>query len=140
MALRAENIEVREIPGITSAIAVPALAGIPVTHRGVSSSFHVITGHTANLERELPEDWETLANLKGTCIYLMGTDHLEQITEKLLEQGKAPHTPVAVVHAGNHGEVDCLRGQLVDIVAKAKEKALIKPSVIVVGEVAGLQL
>lgn len=140
MALRAENIEVREIPGITSAIAVPALAGIPVTHRGVSKSFHVITGHTANLETGLPEDWETLANLEGTCIYLMGIGHLEQIAEKLLGYGKAPDTPVAIIHAGVRGEVDIVRGRLDNIVAKMREKPVIMPSVIVIGDAAGIDL
>ncbi len=79
--LREAGIEVQEIPGITSAIAVPAAAGIPVTHRGVSRSFHVITGHTAENGKEPYSELEAVAKSEGTCVFLMGFSHLKEIAE-----------------------------------------------------------
>lgn len=139
-ALRKENIEVSEIPGITSAIAVPAAAGIPVTNRGMSRSFHVITAHTSDTQDFLPKDLETLAKLDGTCIFLMGLHQLGSIAEKLIAYGKAKSTPAAVVHGNFDGTADAVRGTLENIAEKAEEAELESPAVIVVGETAGLQL
>lgn len=153
-ALKAAGIPVFEIPGITSAIAVPAQAGIPVTERGMSRSFHVVTGHTANGDG-LPEQLETLAQLEGTCIFLMGLAHLEEITEGLLGGGKPADTPAAVIHGtfgagakeagllrGEPGEspVQAVRGTLADIAAKTREVGMCAPAVIIVGKTAGLEL
>ena len=98
LALQAAGVPYEEVPGITAAVAVPAAAGIPVTHRKLARSFHVITGHTA--ENGLPEDFETLARLDGTLVFLMGLHHLEEIAEGLLKNGKSPDTPAAVVSRG----------------------------------------
>lgn len=140
LALREAGIEVQEIPGITSAVAAPASAGIPVTHRGISSSFHVITGHTMNRENGLPEDLKTVAALQGTCIFLMGLGNLEIIAAKLIEYGKNPETPAAVVQEKADGSTKAVRGTLKNIAKKVKDTEMKTPAVIVVGETAGLQL
>ena len=137
LALKEQGIPVTEIPGITSAIAVPAAAGIPVTHRDISRSFHVITGHTKGKENSLPENFETLAALNGTLIFLMGLLHLPEITKKLLECGKDPDTPAAVVHGGFDGQFVSVRGTLSDIAKEAKQEEIEAPAVIIIGETAG---
>ena len=139
-ALRREKIEVSEIPGITSAVAVPAAAGIPVTNREMSRSFHVVTAHTSDTIDGLPEELETLAKLGGTCVFLMGLHRLGCIAEKLLACGKSPDTPAAVVHGNFDGTVQAVRGTLADIAQKANEAGIETPAVIVVGETAGMEL
>ncbi|MGN1090147.1 MAG: uroporphyrinogen-III C-methyltransferase [Huintestinicola sp.] len=94
-ALEKNGIAYEFIPGITSAVAVPELAGIPVTHRNVSRSFHVITGHTA--DDTLPENMAEYARLNGTIVFLMGLRNLRKIAEGLIEYGKSPDTPAAVI-------------------------------------------
>lgn len=132
-ALKKEGISVTEIPGITSAIAVPAAAGIPVTSRGTGRSFHVMTGHTSDGKDALPEELEQMAGLNGTLVILMGFHHLEQITKRLLAGGKAKETPVAVVHGNFDGTADAVRGTLENIVEKVKQSRLQTPAVVVVG-------
>ena len=139
LALKKEGIEVREIPGITSSIAVPALAGIPVTCRGMSRSFHVITGHTAKGE-SLPEDPKILAALEGTLVFLMGSKHLGEIAGKLTAQGKSPETPAAVVQGNFKGQVRAVRGTLGNIARKTEEAGIESPAVIVIGQTAEVDL
>lgn len=136
-ALQAAGIPYEEVPGISSAIAIPAAAGIPVTHRGLSRSFHVITGHTAAADG-LPEDFEHLAALRGTLVFLMGLSHLEQITTGLLHAGKAPETPAAVVSGGNAAHSAVVRSTLADLPARTRQAGVRAPAVIVVGETAAL--
>ena len=140
LALEKEGIKASYIPGVTSCIAVPAEAGIPVTHRELSRSFHVITGHTATGSGELAEniDFEALSRVEGTLIFLMGFGHLLQISQELIIAGKSPDTPVAVVHGNFDGTTDVVRGTLADIVQKVSEAGIATPAVIVVGEVAEL--
>ena len=83
-ALEAHGIPYETVPGVTSAIAVPECAGIPVTHRGVSRSFHVITGHTRDGEDCLPPEFETYGSLPGTLVFLMGLGQLPAITARLI--------------------------------------------------------
>ena len=125
---------------MTSCIAVPAAAGIPVTHRELSRSFHVITGHTATGSGELAEniDFEALSRVEGTLIFLMGFGHLLQISQELIKAGKSPDTPVAVVHGNFDGTADAVRGTLADIAQKVLEAGLETPAVIVVGAVADM--
>lgn len=139
IALREAGIEVNVIPGITSAIGVPEAAGIPVTHRKISESFHVITGHTASGEEGLPEDMERLATLHGTLIFLMGLAHLEEIIESLIRYGKEPDTPAAVIHGNFDGTVLSVRGTLKDISERVKKSEIEAPAVFVIGETAGMQ-
>ena len=140
LALEKEGIKASYIPGVTSCIAVPAEAGIPVTHRELSRSFHVITGHTATGSGEIAEniDFEALSRVEGTLIFLMGFGHLLQISQELIIAGKSPDTPVAVVHGNFDGTTDVVRGTLADIVQKVSEAGIATPAVIVVGEVAEL--
>lgn len=126
------------VPGVTSAIAVPELAGIPVTHRGVGRSFHVITGHTKDGEETLPDDMETLARLQGTLVFLMGLRNIEKITEELMRYGKSPNTPAAVISNGTTLKERTVRGTLSDIAGRVRNAGLTSPAVIVIGETAKL--
>lgn len=141
-AVRKEGINADCIPGITSCIAIPAFAGIPVTHREISRSFHVITGHTAagSQGKELSDaiDFQSLAQLEGTLVFLMGLGNLHQIAEGLMQAGKDSSTPTAVIHGNVDSTADMVRGTLSDITAKAKEAAVQTPAVIVVGTVVGI--
>ncbi|MDD6492846.1 MAG: siroheme synthase CysG [Firmicutes bacterium] len=138
-ALTREGIEVQVVPGISSAIGVPSAAGIPVTHRELSESFHVITGHTARGQDSLPEDMEQLASLHGTLVFLMGLGHLEEIAERLVRYGKEPDTPAAVVHGSFDGNVRTVRGTLRTISERVRASGMEAPAVIVVGETAGMK-
>ena len=137
-ALRAAGIPYEVVPGISSSIAIPAAAGIPVTHRGASRSFHVITGHTAKTESGLPEDFKYYASLQGTLIFLMGLSHLEQIADGLMADGKSPETPAAVISGGNSPNPATVRATLGTIGQATREAGVASPAVIVVGEVAAL--
>ena len=137
-ALRDAGIPYEEVPGISSAIAIPAAAGIPVTHRGLSRSLHIITGHTA--AGGLPEGAEHLAALNGTLVFLMGLSHLEQIAGSLLEAGKSPDTPAAVLSGGNAAHPMTVRATLGTIAQRAREADVRPPAVIVVGGTAALDL
>lgn len=135
LALQTAGILYEEIPGISSAIAIPAAAGIPVTHRGVSRSFHVVTGHTAG--NGLP-DLAALAKLDGTLIFLMGLSNLPAIARGLVEAGKTPSTPAAVVSGGNSPNPAAVRGTLADIGEKAAH--VLPPAIILVGATAAMDL
>ena len=101
LELVAAGVEFEVIPGITSAISVPAYAGIPVSHRGIATSFHIITGHEkAESNGELSLDFETLAKCPGTLIFLMGIANMEFIARRLMECGKDPKTPLAFIEKG----------------------------------------
>ena len=136
-ALQAAGIPYEEVPGISSAIAIPADAGIPVTHRGVSRSLHIITGHTA-AEGGIPEHFEHLAALRGTWVFLMGLAHLEKITAGLLQAGMAPGTPAAVLSGGNVTHPAAVRATLATLAERTRQAKVQAPAVIVVGAVAAL--
>lgn len=140
LALQAAGVPFEVVPGITSPIAIPALAGIPVTHRVLSRSFHVVTAHTADTPDGLPEYFDRLAALPGTLVFLMGLSRLEMIAQRLVEAGKAPETPAAVVSGGNAPHPTTVRGTLADIAAKTRAAGVQPPAVIVVGDVAALKL
>lgn len=140
MALLAAGIPFEEVPGISSAIAIPAAAGIPVTHRKLSRSLHIITGHTADTADTLPQDFETLAKLQGTLVFLMGLRQLPLIARRLMEAGKSPGTPAAVISGGNTPHPAKVRGTLADIAQKAGEAGVLPPAVMVVGDVAALDV
>ena len=139
-ALKARGIPVTEVPGITSAIAVPAAAGIPVTHRGKSRSFHVVTAHTKGTADSLPEGLKELVAVEGTLVFLMGMHQLSKLAGRLMEYGKSPETPAAVVQGNFDGKTVSVRGTLFDIGEKVKESGMQSPAVIVIGETAGMEL
>lgn len=120
------------IPGITSAISGPAYAGIPVTHRGVSVSFRVVTGHESPHKKESQIPWETFKT-DDTIVFLMGLHNLPKISKKLIEIGKASDYPVAVISKGTTKEQSVVIGTLENIVEKAKDVPT--PALIVVGKV-----
>lgn len=138
MALSRAGIPYQVVPGITSAIAAPAYAGIPVTHRGMSGSFHVITGYTITTESTVTDQFETLAALEGTLIFLMGMGNLEKITHGLMQYGKSPDTPAAIVSQGTTSRQRCLRATLGTLVAQAESAQMAAPAVIIIGETASL--
>jgi len=127
------------VPGITSAVAVPAYAGIPVTHRELASSFAVITGHEDPNKDSSSINWEKLATGVDTLVFLMGMKNLPQIVARLIEHGRPPDTPVAVIREGTNPEQKTVTGSLKDIVAEVEKHRLTPPAVIVVGEVVKLR-
>ena len=136
LALQAAGIAWEYVPGVTSAVAVPGAAGIPVTHRGVSRSFCVVAARTADSADGLPENLEELARLGGTLVFLMGLSRLEEIARGLTGAGLPPDTTVAVI--GGKNAPRTIRGTLGDIAERAREAAA--PAVIVVGGTAGMEL
>ncbi len=140
LALAAEGIAYQVVPGVTSAVAVPECAGIPVTHRSVSRSFHVITGHTKGEEGGLPPEFGQVAALSGTLVFLMGLNSLPAIVEGLLRAGKPGHLPAAVIENGTMPGARTVRGCLGDIVDRVREAGLHTPAIIVAGETAALDL
>lgn len=127
------------IPGITSSIAVPAYAGIPVTHRDFTSSFAIITGHEYPNKTYSSLDWEHLAKAIGTMVFLMGVANLEQICRELIRCGKPPEMPVALVRWGTWADQATITGTLSDITEKVREANFKSPAVIIVGEVVKLR-
>lgn len=134
LALR--GIEFEIIPGITSAIAVPAYAGIPLTHRGITSSFRVITGHESPEKPTSMIDWESLKT-DETIVILMGLHNIEKIMKKMMEIGKDPKTPVAVIQSGTMENQRVVVGEIENIAYLSKD--LQSPAVIIVGEVVKLR-
>ena len=140
LALREAGIPCREIPGIPSAIGIPAEAGIPVTHRGLSRGLHIVTGHTADTAGGLPGGMAEMAGLPGTLVFLMGLGSLERIAEELMAGGKAGSTPAAVISGGNSPNPACVRGNLQNIAARVRQAGVQAPAVILIGAVAALRL
>lgn len=135
LSLQENNIEYGIVPGISSSIAVPELAGIPVTHREISRSFHIITGHTA--ENVLPENMSEYAKLDGTLVFLMGFKKLKDISDGLIKNGKDENTPAAVISNGACAGQKILRSTLKNIAQDAMKANLATPAIIVIGEVVG---
>ncbi len=138
-ALAEAGVPFEVVPGVTSAIAAPAYAGIPVTHRDHTSAFAVVTGHEDPTKADSSLDWQKLATGVGTLTFVMGVGNLPKIVAKLIEHGRDPRTPVAVVQQGTEASQKTVAGTLTDIVEKAREAAIRPPAVIVVGEVVALR-
>lgn len=134
--LHEKGIDFEIIPGISSAISVPAYAGIPVTHRGVAVSFRVVTGHEAPDKEVSQIPWESLKN-DDTLVFLMGLHHLEKISRKLREVGKPNDYPCAVISKGTTPEQKVVVGTLENILEKSK--GMPRPALIIVGEVVKLR-
>ena len=148
--LRERGIPFVVIPGVTSAIAAPAYAGIPVTHRDLASSFAVITGHERDDARESGtrapggaegrRRWDKIAHAADTLLFLMGVENLEEIASQLMGHGREASTPVALVRWGTWaGRQETLTGTLGDIVTKVREAGFTAPAVTVVGDVVTLR-
>lgn len=134
--LKERNVLFEIIPGVTSAISVPAYAGIPVTHRGISTSFRVVTGHETPNKKAPQIDWESF-RVDETIIFLMGLHNLAKISTKLIEIGKAKDYPIAVISKGTTKEQKVVVGTLQNIVEKAE--GIATPATIIVGQVVTLR-
>jgi uroporphyrin-III C-methyltransferase len=142
-ALAAAGIEYEVVPGITSAIAGPAGAGIPVTHRGLSAMFTVVTGHqdpsgnssSGRRPSGSSVDWTWLAHGNGTLVILMGLEQIETICDRLIAGGRAPNTPAAVISAATWPTQRTVTATLADLAAIAAEAYLQSPALIVIGDV-----
>ncbi|MFP3870422.1 MAG: uroporphyrinogen-III C-methyltransferase [Syntrophobacteria bacterium] len=138
-ALAAAGIHFQLVPGVTSAIAAPAYAGIPPTHRGLSSSVAFVTGHEMEGKESSAIHWDQLATGVGTLVFLMGVKNLEHIAKELVASGRGADTPVAVIRWGTTAEQYTVTGTLGDIASVAETAGILPPAVIVVGEVVGLR-
>ncbi len=136
LALAEAGIPFEVVPGITSALGVPTCAGIPVTHRGVSGAFAVITGHRAGGRDDL--NWTALAQV-DTLIVLMGVKRLPHIVAMLIEHGQAPETPAAIVERGTLVGERVVTGTLGDIVELARVAGIRPPATLVIGDVVRLR-
>ncbi len=125
------------VPGVTSAIAAPTYAGIPVTHRNLACSVAIITGHRADAVHESVYDWANLACGSDTLVFLMGVGNLPLIVEQLIANGRSPETPVALVEQGTRTVQKTAAGTLADIVERAAD--IRSPAAIIVGEVVRLR-
>jgi uroporphyrin-III C-methyltransferase/precorrin-2 dehydrogenase/sirohydrochlorin ferrochelatase len=127
------------VPGVTSAVAVPAYAGIPVTHRGITQDFAVVSAHLDPSEPGASVDWEALANGPGTLVLLMAVAHLESISTELIKRGRAATTPVAVITDGTMPGQQVLTSTLEHVAADAAGRHITPPAVVVIGAVVGLR-
>jgi uroporphyrin-III C-methyltransferase len=137
-ACLAAGVPVEVVPGVTSAIAVPALAGIPVTHRGMTHEFLVVSGHVPPGHPQSLVDWAAVGRLRGTVVVLMGVDTAQAIAASLMEHGRAPSTPVAIISDGSTPHQRVLRTTLAGLFATMSEEGIRPPAVWVVGDVVGL--
>jgi uroporphyrinogen III methyltransferase/synthase len=138
-ALRAAGVPFRVLPGITSAVAAPAYAGIPLTHREHASSFTVATGHEDPNKPESAIDWARLADPKSTLVFLMGVERLESIARTLVEHGLDPQTPIALIQEGTRPTQRCVTATLATIALEAERCEIHAPAVAIVGEVVRLR-
>ncbi|MBI4787727.1 MAG: uroporphyrinogen-III C-methyltransferase [Chloroflexi bacterium] len=138
LALAAARIRFEIVPGVTSAIAVPAYAGIPVTHRSTASTVTFITGHEDTHRSETGVDWATISAVKGTLVFLMGVTNLPTIVKELIENGRPSDTPVAIVERGTTAQQRVIAGTLADIHERARAARLLPPAITIVGEVVTL--
>jgi uroporphyrin-III C-methyltransferase len=134
LALAAAEVPFEVVPGVSALSAVPASAGIPITHRGVSAQVTLVSGHSASGE---DLDFDHLAKTPGTLVIFMGLNHLQEITSRLVAAGKSPWTLAAVISRGTHPDGNSVKGELHEIGALASE--LESPALLVVGDVVGVQ-
>ncbi len=132
-ALAEAGVRYEVVPGVSSAIAVPAYAGIPVTQRGVTTAFTVVAGHTGGSDSDI--DWTSISRT-GTVVFVMGVEHLPEIVTQLIAHGRLPETPAAVIEQGTTQKQVTFIGTLKDIVQKAQ--AVRPPAILIVGEVVNL--
>jgi len=137
--LAAKGVVFEVVPGITSAIAVPAYAGIPLTHRDYTSTVAFVTGHEDPGKSRSSIDWDKLATGVGTLVFLMGVGNLDKISSRLTACGRPPETPAAVIRQGTTSRQRTIVGTLGNISKLAEEQRMSPPAVIIVGDVVGLR-
>ena len=133
--LTKQNISYEVVPGITSGIAAPAFAGIPVTHRDCASSFAIVTGHGRAEKGTDHINWSALAQGIDTIVFYMGIGNLSYLCEKLVENGRNPKTPVAVIQWGTMPSQKTVTGELETIEEKVKDANIANPAIVLVGQV-----
>jgi uroporphyrinogen III methyltransferase/synthase len=138
-ALIEAGLEFEVVPGVTSVIAVPAYAGIPVTHRNLNSSFTVVTGHEDPTKQNPQINWMNLAQSQGTLVFLMGLHALQRVCHRLIEEGKSPSTPAAIIQAGTTSRQKTVTGTLQTLPNLARKAKLKPPATVVVGPVVALR-
>ena len=133
------GIPVTVVPGVTSAIAVPAMAGVPVTHRAINHEFAVVSGHLSPQDPESLVNWDALARLSGTLVLLMAVERIELFADVLLKGGRPAQTPVMVVQHGTTPAERILRATLADVPERIRAEGIRPPAIIVIGPVAGFE-
>lgn len=136
LACAEAGVQVTVVPGVTSAISVPAAAGVPVTHRAVNHEFVVVSGHVAPGHPESLVNWDALAALKGTLVLLMAVERIEQFAKVLIDGGRPADTPVLVVQHGTTDEQRVLRADLATAPERIRSQGIRPPAIIVIGPVA----
>ncbi|ALR12388.1 uroporphyrinogen-III C-methyltransferase [Mycobacteroides saopaulense] len=136
LACAEAGVPVTVVPGVTSAISVPAAAGVPVTHRAVNHEFVVVSGHVAPGHPESLVNWDALAALKGTIVLLMAVERIEQFAKVLIDGGRPADTPVLVVQHGTTDEQRVLRADLATAPERIRSQGVRPPAIIVIGPVA----
>jgi uroporphyrinogen III methyltransferase/synthase len=137
--LAAANIPFEVVPGVSSIVAAPNYAGIPLTHRGVASTFTVLTGHEDPEKQSSDLNYEELARIPGTKVVLMGLKRLREVTESLVAHGMSPETPVAIVHRGTTGGQQSIDGTLATIAEVAAKEKISAPAITIIGDVVKLR-
>jgi uroporphyrinogen III methyltransferase/synthase len=138
-ALADSGITFEIVPGVSSASAVPAYAGIPVTHRDIASSFTVVTGHKASDKGQPAIAWNRISAGADTLVILMGLKNLPEVVEELVKNKREPSTPVAVIAHGTTSRQQCVTGTLENIAERVNAEGIEPPAIIVVGEVVRLR-
>lgn len=136
--LREAGVDFEVVPGITSALAVPAYAGIPVTHRKYASSVAIVTGHE-DPKKSKRVDWKKLATAVDTIVILMGIENLQSILKSLVEGGRNPESPIAIIERGTTRRQRVTVGNVGRMAEQAVERRITPPAVIVIGEVVNLR-
>jgi len=139
LTLVKHKIPFEVVPGITSAVAVPAYAGIPVTHRGLTSSLGIFTGQEDPEKKNSSLAWDKISTGLGTLVFLMGVENLDKIVAALVKNGRPPRTPCCLVQWGTLGRQKSCPGTLADIRARARSAKISPPAILVVGEVVSLR-
>ena len=134
LALAAAGVPFEVVPGVSSALAAPAAAGIPVTHRGLATSVTIATGHGASGTMDGGHDWEALARMRGTLVFMMAVGSLERIVEALIAHGRAPDEAAAIVRCGTTPDQQTIRAPLGSIARAAMLAEIAPPAVLVIGE------
>ncbi|MCX7822347.1 MAG: uroporphyrinogen-III C-methyltransferase [Syntrophobacterales bacterium] len=138
-ALIAAGIPYEVVPGVTAAVAVPAYAGIPLSHRDITASMTFVTGHEREDQKNSKVNWKALAELGGTIVFFMGVKNIEHIASSLIQNGMSPEMPVAIIQWGTTPKQKTLVGELKDIALKVASEGVRPPAIIVVGEVVKLR-
>ncbi len=139
LACAEAGIPVTVVPGVSSAIGVPALAGVPVTHRAVNHEFVVVSGHLSPEDPESLVNWDAVAALSGTVVLLMAVERIELFADILIKGGRPAHTPVLVVQHGTTSAERVLRATLADVPERIRAEGIRPPAIIVIGPVAGFE-